>query len=108
MQRAQRSRPIGRVDLLWRDSHPTQFVARQDLADDQTQITRCVLYLRCQLLPVEQAPRILQAVAEQVMCKVQQLGGTELLSQKLYPSFIELMRFVKNNRLHRWQQLGQA
>ena len=44
---------------------------------------------------------------EQVTGKIGYLRGAELLAQKLNASFIELMGLIKDDRLHRWQELGQ-
>ena len=93
-----------RLHLLRRRTGPAQTRSGW-FSHQHAQIAGSAFRSGCQLLPILQPAGLLQPGREQIAREVDHLPSRQVPAQKLQTGFVELVRFVKDHRLHGRQQL---
>ena len=100
--------PIVNLNPIRHSTRPTELAAGPSHASAGPELPGGALAIAHHFLPVHQPPGQLQACAQQVTTKIQQLSSRQVFTQKLHTRLIELMRLIKNGNTHAGQQLGHA
>ena len=100
--------PVLGVDALRVACQPPQAGVGRVLANQQAQVAQRLLKLADHALPISQALGQLQTASKDVSGQIEHLSQAQLLTQKLYAGFIELMGFIEHHHPDTGQQLGHA
>jgi hypothetical protein len=104
----QRLLPFDRGQPFRRGLVPVDAVRSAALARHQPQFTRRMFHAGHQLLPVDQAARLLQPGGQCVAREIEQLPGAQMQAEELHAGLVELVRLVEDGDAHRGQQFGHA
>ena len=95
--------PVLGVDALRVACQPTQTGVGRVLANQQAQVAQRLFKLSDHALPISQTLGQLQTTRKDVSGQVEHLPQAQLLAQKLYAGFIELVGFIEHHHPHAGQ-----